>query len=234
MRNQIFSVLFGLTATVLVSSPLRVQAETKLYEFGSGYESLRFDAAGIEALKSIGLSLNSVESTAVPAAGYDYAFNYVPSPTGNDFVFSYDDVTKEFTPIRGTVDFSGSTFFDVDTNKLNLTSPLELGNLFAEPAANLNVVDTITTKLPIFNLVPTAPARVDLEKGTTTLNFAALIAPEFSDYLIAAGASKSIAGVKLGDIQGDRNITPIPEPASALAILVAASTALAVGKRRLT
>jgi hypothetical protein len=57
---------------------------------------------------------------------------------------------------------------------------------------------------------------------------------EFSDFLVAAGASTPITGLKLGEIQGDRviaEVAEVPESGSALAILTAASAALAVGKR---
>ncbi|AUB44006.1 hypothetical protein COO91_10220 (plasmid) [Nostoc flagelliforme CCNUN1] len=231
MRNYIFAGILGLTTAVAVSVPLSVQAQAKVYKFVDGYESIRFDTEALEELQSLGLSLASVQNTAVPALGYTYAVGYVPSPVGNDYSFSYDEITQEFTSLSGTVDFTGSIFFNVDTDKLNLPPQLELGNLSAEPAVDFNVKDTVTTGLPIFALVPTAPVNVDLNNQTVKLNFAAFATQEFSDFLVSAGATKPIAGLKLGDVQGDRTITQVIEPSTALAVLMAASSALAVRKR---
>ncbi|MCL6754110.1 PEP-CTERM sorting domain-containing protein [Nostoc sp. CCCryo 231-06] len=231
MRNHIISGILALTTTVAISAPLSAQAQAKVYKIVDGYESIRFDTEALEELQSLGLSLASVQNTAVPAPGYTYGLGYVPSPVGNDYSFSYDEITQEFTSLSGTVDFTGSIFFNVDTDKLNLPPQLELGNLSAEPAVDFNVKDTVTTGLPIFALVPTAPVNVDLNNQTVKLNFAALATQEFSDFLVTAGASKPIAGLKLGDVQGDRTITPVPEPSTTLALLIAASSALAIRKR---
>jgi len=242
MRNYHLPIILGLTTTVLVSAPLPVKAEARVYEFVSGKESIRLDTEGLEALESLGLSLASVENTAEPAPGYPYAFDVLPASSGpnvrgSTFTFSYDDTTGEFIPLGGTVELIGSVFFDVDTTKLDLPPQLEVGDFSApvEPNAPFVVIDTVTTDLPIFNLVPTAPTNVDLENQTVKLNFDMFATQEFSDFLVAAGASTPIAGVKLGDIQGDRviaEVAEVPEPGSVLAILMTASAALAVGKRR--
>lgn len=218
MRTYLLSVLLGLT-TVAVWAPLPAQAEPRVYQFESGKESLRLDPEGFDVLKSLGLSLDSVENTAVPAPGYTYGEDLV----GSTFTFSYDDVTEEFIGLGGTVDFTGSVFFDVDTTKLDLPPQLVVGNFSAavEPDAPFTVVDTIATGLPIFNLEPSGPVVVDLESQTVTLNFEATASQEFSDFLVDAGASTPIAGVKLLDIQGDRNIAEVPEPSSVLGILMA-------------
>ncbi|MBD2520148.1 PEP-CTERM sorting domain-containing protein [Nostoc sp. FACHB-973] len=235
MRNHFLSILLGVATTVVVSAPLRAQAEAKIYEFVDGKENVNFDADALEILKSLGLTLASVENTAEPATGFTYAFKVVPRSSdpnvpGSTFTFSFDDVTQEFIPLQGTVDLTGSLFFNVDTTKLALPSQLELGDLFAQPAIDLNVIDRANTGLPIFTLEPVAPPDVDLENGTVTLFFNTLASQEFSDFLVAAGASEPIAGLKLGEIRGDRNIAQVPEPSSALAILMA-SAAIAVAKR---
>lgn len=238
MRNYYLPIILGLTTTVLVSAPLPVQAEARVYQFVSGSESIRFDAGGLEVLESLGLSLASVENTAVPAPGYTYAFDLLPASSdpsvrGSTFTFSYDDVTEEFIPLGGTVDLTGSVFFNVDTTRLALTPQFELGDFSApvEPGAPFVVIDTANTGLPVFALEPSAPLDVDLESQTVRLNFNMTATQEFSDFLVAAGASTPIAGLRLGEIQGDRNIAEVPEPGSALAIMMA-GTALAVSKRR--
>lgn len=234
MRNHNLAIILGLATTILVSTPFPAQAQAKVYEFLSGKESVRFDAEGLEVLESIGLSLASVENTAVPAPGYTYAFDlFPPSDQKNTFTFSYDDATEDFEPIGGTVDLTGSLFFNVDTTKLNLPPQLELGDLFAIPAVDLNVYDTVTTGLPVFNLETTG-LNIDTQNQTVKLNFETMISKEFSDFLVDKGATTSIAGLKIGQIQGDRNIVEVekvPEPGSVLAILTAAGAALSVGKR---
>jgi hypothetical protein len=240
MRNYHLPILLGLVTTVAVYAPLPVQAETKVYEFVSGKESLRLDAEGFEVLESLGLSLASVENTAVPAPGYTYAFGLLPrssepSVPGSTYTFSYDDVTGEFISLGGTVDFTGSVFFNVDTTQLALPPQLEVGDFSADPSVNFDIRDTANTGLPIFTLEPSAPVNVDLENQTVRLNFDMFASQEFSDFLVAAGASTPITGLKLGELQGDRviaEVSEVPEPSSALVILTAASAALAVGKRR--
>lgn len=234
MRNLFVSIVLGLTATIALHTPLPVKAEAKIYEFVSGKESFRFNAEGLNALESLGLSFTSARSTAVPAPGYTAAFDLVPgssdrSDRGSPFTFSYDDVTGEFIPLSGTVDFTGSLFFNVDTTKLALPPQLELGNLSAQPAIDLDVIDTISTGLPIFTLEPSAPTRVDLNNQTVTLNFDTFISQQFSDFLVAAGANTPIAGLRVGDVQGDRKIAEVPEPTSALAILIIGAAIPAVG-----
>ncbi|BBD69150.1 hypothetical protein NIES4072_35210 [Nostoc commune NIES-4072] len=236
MRYHLLSILLGLATAVAVSTPLNVQAQSKIYQFVGGKESVNFDAEALDVLKSLGLTLASVENTAVPAPGYTYAFDVIPTSANSSvqsstFTFNYDDATKEFIPISGTVDLTGSLFFNVDRTKLALPPQLELGDLSAQPAVDLDVIDKANTGLPIFTLEVLAPPNVDLENRTVTLNFNALASQEFSDFLVAAGASQPIAGLKLGEIQGDRNIALVPEPGTVLAILMAASSALALGKR---
>ncbi|MUH01247.1 PEP-CTERM sorting domain-containing protein [Scytonema sp. UIC 10036] len=237
MRNNLLSILLGLTATIAVHAPLPVKAEAKVYQFVGGKESINLDASALEQLQSLGLSLASVENTAEPAPGYTYAFNVIPASSdsnapASNFTFSYDDVTQEFIPLGGTVDLTGSIFFNVDTTKLALPPQLEIGDLFAQPAIDLNVIDKANTGLPVFTLVPTAPVRVDLQNQSVTLNFTALVAQEFSDFLVAAGADTPIAGLNIGEVQGDRNIALVPEPSSALAILMVGGALTALKLRR--
>jgi hypothetical protein len=240
MRNYHLPILLGLATTVAVYAPLPVQAEARVYEFVSGKESIRLDAEGFEVLESLGLSLASVQNTAVPAPGYTYAFDLLPrssepSVPGSTYTFSYDDGTGEFISLGGTIDFTGSVFFNVDTTRLALPPQLEVGDFSAEPSVNFDIRDTVNTGFPIFTLEPSAPVNVDLENQTVTLNFDMFASQEFSDFLVAAGASTPITGLKLGEIQGDRviaEVAEVPESGSALAILTAASAALAVGKRR--
>ncbi|GAB1543994.1 hypothetical protein NUACC21_66700 [Scytonema sp. NUACC21] len=236
MRNYLLSTLFGVTAAIVAQAPLPVKAEAKVYQFVGGKESVNVDAEALEVLESLGLSLAFVENTAEPAPGYTYGFNVLPASSDpnnpiSNFTFSYDDVTQEFIPLNGTVDLTGSIFFNVDTTKLALPPQLEIGDLFAQPAIDLDVLDRANTGLPVFTLEPLAPPKVDLNNQTVTLNFDTFIAQEFSDFLVAAGADVPIAGLKFGEIQGDRNIALVPEPSSALAILMVGAV-LAASKLR--
>ena len=55
---------------------------------------------------------------------------------------------------------------------------------------------------------------------------------KFSDFLVGAGADAPIAGLKFGEIQGDRNIALVPEPSCALAILMLGAVLAASKLRR--
>jgi hypothetical protein len=232
MRNYNLPIIFGLATSVLVGSCFPAQAEAKVYKFVSGQANIRLDTEGLEKLESIGLSLASVENTAQPVPGYTYAFKlFPPNSEKSNFTFSYNDVTKEFIPLSGRIDLIGSLFFNVDTTKLALPPQLELGDLSAQPVVDLNVVDTITTGLPIFTLEPRG-LKVDPANETLTLNFETLIAKEFSDFLVAAGATTPVEGLKFGELQEDRKIALVPEATNALGILIAVGAALAVVKQR--
>lgn len=231
MRTYLVSILLGLTTTVAVCAPLPAQAEARVYQVESGQESFEFDPGGLDVLESLGLSLASVENTAVPAPGYSFASEL----RDTDYIFSYDDVTQTYTPlVPAVVDFTGSFFFNVDTTKLALDPQLELGDLVLRSGVppEFYFQDTVTTDLPLFYFEATRFPVVDLESQSWALDdFDLRITEEFSDFLVAAGASEQIAGLKIAEARTDREFTEVPEPGSALAILMA-GVALAVAKRR--
>lgn len=237
-------VLLSLATAIATSIPSPVKAQFKPYQVVSGKESIKLDPSAIATLESIGLSVESVDNTANPAPGYDFAWSLLPSPStpsdrGTTFTFLYDEQTDVFAPLSGTTELLGSFVFNVDQNKLNLDSQLQLGDLSVSFDPNLGFLatDTATTNLPIFTVNTFSAPSVNLSDRTWFLEPIDIVfTQEFSDFLVAAGASQSIAGLKLGEARGDRNFVRIdvpktPEPASILAILLATGAGLIVTKR---
>lgn len=244
MRNHLLSIILGLASTVAVYLPLPAQAEAKIYQEVSGQENLRFDPETLSILKSLGLSLAGVESTAVPAPGYTYAFNLLPPSSnpavrGTNFTFSYDDQTKVYIPLTPSEEFAGTITFDVDKSKLALDSPLKFGGLSIAftPDFEFFASDPVSTNLRLFDVESSGNPLVNLDTQTWTLDTLKLnFSQEFSDYLVAAGADKSIKGLTFAEASGKRGFVEVkaaavPEPSSALAIFLASAT-IAVAKRR--
>jgi hypothetical protein len=97
--------------------------------------------------------------------------------------------------------------------------------------------DTLTTNLPIFTVNSSVAPTVNLSQQTWYLEaIDVLITQEFSDFLMAAGASTPVAGLKIAEARADRRFIPLnatttPEPASILAILLIAGAGLISTKR---
>jgi hypothetical protein len=231
-------------AAIATYLPSPVKAQFKPYQVVSGKESIELDSDAIATLESIGLSIESIDNTANPAPGYDFAWSLLPPPTkegdrGTTFQFLYDEQTDAFAPLSGTTELTGSFLFDVDQTKLNLGSQLQLGDLSVSFDPNLGFVatDTATTNLPIFTVNTFSVPSVNLSQQTWFLEPIDIVfTQEFSDFLVAAGASQSIAGLKIGEARGDRNFVPVnvpktPEPVSVLAILLATGAGLLITKR---
>lgn len=231
MQLNHLTVLLGFTTAAVVFTQPSVQAKVANYQIQSGTTSLSIDQ---NLLQSLGLDFTSEVDTTTPAAGFDFGFGIVaPSSDvlGTDFTFSYDDATSAFTPLSGTIEHTGSLVFDVDTTKLALLSPLEVGDFsIGFDSGNFFVRDTFSTGLRLFNLkTNSAPVfnGKNLVAGTDVL-----FSQEFSDALgYAAGYDLNLAGVKVGQAQISATAVPEPEANSAIAVLMAAGAALAIKRR---
>lgn len=243
MRNHFVSLLLGLTTTVALYA-LPVNAQAKIYEEISGKENLNLNAGTLNILESIGLSLDSVESTSVPDTGYTYAFALLPPSSdpavrGTSFTFSYDDVTKAYIPVSGSEEFAGTIKFNVDTNKLALPPQFTIGGLSTTfgPDFSFFATDPVTTGLRLFDVASSGSPNVDINSQTWTLDGLKLnISQEFNDFLVAAGADTQVTGLNFADAQGQRafrevSTTKVPEPSSLVAILMVGA-ALAARKLR--
>lgn len=86
---------------------------------------------------------------------------------------------------------------------------------------------TVANGLRLFDVDSSGNPTVDLNSQTWTLEPLRLkISQDFSNYLVAAGASKPIAGLEIIDARGYRSFveagaTSVPEPDGALPILTA-------------
>jgi hypothetical protein len=238
MNNYHLPIILGLAATVMVTAPLPAQAQAKVYREISGKESIRFDPSGLAVLESLGLSLASVESTTTPHPGFSYAWDLEPPSLGTtNYTFLYDPETNFYAPLTGPEKFLGTVVFDVDTSKLNFPSQLEFKDFIIDFDENFNF--TVESEgLSLFTVASSGLPTFDLENNTWSLQGIELaVSQEFSDFLVAAGASQSTVGLKLVEAQGERGFvevtaTSVPEPISTLAIFAATGTALAISKRR--
>ncbi len=231
-------IILGLTTTAVFSTQLAVQAETATYQVESGVTSLSIDASALEVLESLGLSFNSANNTVTPANGFDFGFDILPRSStflGTDFTFNYDDVTSVLSPLSGTIEHVGSLLFDVDTEQLTLFSPLEIGNFSIGFDNGFSIRDTFTTGLPLFDLAVNANPVLEDNKDLQIANVDVLLSQEFADLLtnyVGSDLSEQLAGTVVGQAQISANVSKVPEPGSVVAILAAASSALAFRRRQ--
>lgn len=244
MRAYLLSILLGLTTTAAMCTPLPVQAKANVYQEVSGQQSIKFDAQTLAVLKSLGLSLASVESTAVPEPGFDYGWALIPPSAdpnirGTHFTFSYDNETGAFIPlgegIEGVEEYATTLVFNVDTTKLALPPQLVLDgvSITLSPDRDFLSSHTAANGLPLLDLQASAPPVVDFDNKSFRFNgIKTYVSPEFSNLLVNAGASKEIAGLKFADTQGVYKFAEVPEPGNVLAILMTASAALVVRRQK--
>lgn len=238
-------------ATIAISLPAK--ADFQPYRFVSGQESIRLNSDTLEILEDIGLTLSIVENLVPPSEGFDFGWPVVPPAStsgdrGTNFEFLYDEDTDTFVPISGTIEFSGSFFFDLDPTKYNLASPLEIGELsvFFDENFEFFATDTVTTNLPVMSVNTFEAPTIDLVNQTWFLEPIELIfTQEFSDFLVdvaitpeaANDVANIVPGLKVGEARGDRGFlaletAPVPEPTNLLAILMTTATAFVLKKRQ--
>ena len=233
MRLNHLAVLLGLTTAAMVSTQLPVQAKTSNYQIQSGTTSLSLDQ---NLLSSLGLNFSSSADTTTPAAGFDLGFSIIPPSADADvvstnFTFSYDDTTSAFTPVSGTIEHSGSVAFDVDTTKLTLLSPLEIGDFsIGFDSGKFSITDKFSTGQPLFNLEINSNPVFD-GKNLQVTGANVLFSQAFNDVLgNAAGYDLNLTGVKVGEAQISATAVPEPETNAAIAVLMAAG-AVAIKRR---
>jgi hypothetical protein len=237
MRLNHLPLILGLTTVAVFSTQLSAKAETENYKLGSGTTNLSINAGALDTLRSLGLSFDSAKDTVTPASGFSFGFGILPpssdlSVLGTDFSFSYDTATSAFTPLSGTIEHVGSLLFNVDTNKLALFSPLEIGNFSIGFDGGFFIRDTASTGLRLFDLAVKSNPVLD-GKNLLVSNVDVLLSREFADVLTNyadPALSAQLAGTVIG--QAQINAETVPEPSSVLAILTAASAAMGLSRRR--
>ncbi len=222
MRVYPIAILLGLTTAIAASTQLSVQAATMTYQIQSGTTTVSLDKA---TLSPFGLSYK-LDFDIIPPSNN-------PNIVGTDFTFSYDDQTKAFTPLSGTIEHTGSVAFNVDTTKLALLSPLEIGDFSLEfDDAGYYLRDNVSTGQRLFDLKINNAPTFD---GTNLLIEGADVAvsQDFETILDnAAGYDVELAGFTVAQARVSANATAVPEPGTNLAImLVAAGTAVAIKRR---
>jgi hypothetical protein len=242
MNTKHLATLLGLTSVIAFNSVLPVKAEPQVYLEVAGRESLNLDPTTLTILENIGLTLTSVVNTTPPAPGFAIGSALLPPSSdpnvrGTTFMFLYDDDSLLYVPLGGTEEFSGSINFSVDTNKLSgLGTEFAIGNFSNafDETFSFFVTDTLTTGLPILDVTSPGIPNVDLNTQTWVLEGLELFfSQEFSDFLINAGATQSVAGLKFADARGDRLFVLVstPEPGTTIALLVSSIGAIALKKK---
>lgn len=230
MNKKYFTVVLGLTSAIAFNTFFPAQAEPIVYIETSGIASLQLEESTLTTLESIGLSLegDGFTNTAEPFPGFSIASVMLPPSNtpgirGSTFTF-FVDSNGDSNPLSGTEEFTGSFIFNVDTNKLDLDSQLVIGEFSNSFDENFRfaLTDTVTTQLPVFN-VELLDLIIDVNTQMTTLELNLNFTESFSDFLIAAGATQSIAGLKFSQNLETRTFVPltsqsIPESTSVIAL----------------
>lgn len=244
------AIFCGLIFSIVAFNSLPVKASNIIFQEVSGQDSSILDRSGLDALSNIGLNFSRVESTAIPVRepGFDYNIGFAILPPSSDsnvrgttYTFMYDKTTKQTIPLFGKEEFLGNLLFDVDTYKLNIAdrylnedNQLDLGNFsinvsfdYTNLKPTIFLTNAIGDDLPLLNIIPFTNLMVDLEDSSLYFRFEAIITQQFSDFLMDAGATESVAGVKVLEGRGDRNfveVSPksVPESNSVLTLFFGA------------
>lgn len=231
MRAYLFSMFFGLTATIAVGTSLPVQAQAKIYQEKSGTTSINLNPETLDILSSLGLSLASVKSTATPEPGFSYGWKVIPTnDQSTQLRFSYDAQTGEFIPLtigtstlEGIENYDTSLVFNVDKTKLALSPEFVIKGVSLTLDTNRDFLSssTVINGSPLFDLVASLPPLVDVDNKIFKFDgVKTYLSPEFSDFLVAAGATKQVAGLEFSNSLSLYDITEVPEPNSVLPILM--------------
>ncbi|MEH2009480.1 PEP-CTERM sorting domain-containing protein [Nostoc sp.] len=234
MRAYLLSMFFGLTATIALGTSLPVQAQAKIYQKKSGTASFNLNAETLNILNSLGLSLASVESTATPYPGFTYGWKLIPSSVNNEegtnLKFSYDAQTGEFMAlpsgigtIEGIENYETTLVFNVDKTKLILSPEFVIQGISLTLATDRDFLSSngVINGSPLLDLAVLAPPVVDVDHKILKFDdLRTYLSPEFSDFLVAAGATKQVTGLEFFDSKSVYSITEVPEPNSVLPILI--------------
>jgi hypothetical protein len=231
MNIKYLTTVLGLTSVIALNTVLPAQAEPQVYLEVGGRESIELNPDTLDILEDIGLTFVSANSTTPPAPGFSVGAallppSSVPGVRGTTFTFLYDDDPLLYVPLGGTEEFSGSFVFDVDTNKLSgLGTELTIGNFSNafDETFSFFITDTLTTNLRILDVTSPGIPNVDLSSQTWVLEGLELfLSQEFSSFLETAGATQSVAGLKLADARGNRSfvLVSVPEPSSAISLFI--------------
>ncbi len=213
----------GLLPALSVLLPVSANAQPRVYEEIDGVDSVRLVPEGLDVLESIGLSFVEGESTAEPFEGYTYGWDLLPPSSepgvrGTTYRFLYDPETGFDLPLEGVEEFDGTLTFDVDTSKLALESQLIVGDntIAFDDDFNFFAIDTVTTNARLTDLgLPSGPIYDIATNSWTVDGVDVFISQEFSDFLTEAGATQSVAGLKIAEaheFRTFREVAAVPEP----------------------
>ena len=212
MINRIFVTVVSALSLVLITS---ASGQT-VYTVESGTTSIRLDQT---FLNGAGLTVLGVGATATPAPGFDAGFNIIDT---TDFRF---ELNPGFAPTEGTVRHSGFVQFDQGT-----LGNFSVGNFRIEHGTvtpgKLELYDSFlgTRLFEIEDPVSASVTGNDLAFGDSDLT----VTLEFASFLQTPSLVGQVAGQLR--IDGVTSSTPIPEPHTALMVVIGM---VMLGMRRL-
>lgn len=236
MNTKSLTTLLGLTVALVSNIVLPAEGKLRYYQETGGRENFAFDSAGLAALEEVGLTLESFTSTDTPPPGYEESLRFLtPSedPVRSNWFFVYDEETGFYEDLGPDGVFLGAATFSVDQTKLDLPPLLEVGDFAITihpnespnpfPPEVIHVTDESgDIGVTLFTSVALSFPEIDLENRTWFLEpLDVLIHEEFSNFLLEAGATESLEGVRIATASAERVFVEVsvPEPSSIIGLI---------------
>jgi hypothetical protein len=211
--------VWALSLLFLVAATTAVNAEQRFVT--GGQTSVLLDTA---TLSSVGLDLSGVSPDVILPGelGMDsVAFGIDPRTGTNPTTFAYE--LFSLAPFSGTIEHSGSVFFNMDTIEVgDFSIGFDAGRV---TAVNSGFFVESTTGLTGILFDVEAPSALNAGAFELTIAANLLVSPEFAGILGNAG----LAGVDVGD--AFVRATAVPEPAG-FSALAALGIAMCVRRRK--
>ncbi|MBE9077331.1 hypothetical protein IQ241_08485 [Romeria aff. gracilis LEGE 07310] len=219
-----------------------------------GRESIRFVPETVDILENLGLDLLPPISTATPAQGFDFGFQFIPPDSNtlrrSNLAFEVIEIEGALStvPLGGIESFDASFEFIVNTERLDLDPILRFDNFstfvpsnFFSPEFQIFIAQEDEQRFPEFRLFDVSVlGPITLDPSTQMLvleNVDLNISQEFSDFLQSAGAEVDTTGLKFIEARGDRELleistTEVPDLSNSLIGICLVGFGLLVSKLR--
>jgi hypothetical protein len=217
--NHLFPLL-GLTTIAVTTMAARPNAAIAVsFQVESGVTSVFLD---VPLLQSVGLSLTGTADVAPPVNNnFLVGFNITPA---TDFTFSTEG---GLVPLSGSIEHTGSVTFNDQVTVGNFSIGFDPTRTSSQ-ASGFFVKDTLDDIGAILFDIAT-PEIANFDGKDLTLGANLLVSQEFASAL----GNANLTGTVVGKAEVDAEAAPVPEPASALAILGIGSAVTLANKRNL-